>query len=91
MREDNDVGDVQERVEKFILDNLLLGDDERMPAPADSLIGTGVIDSTGILELIEYLEQEFGIEVDDTETVPENLDGVSRITAFVQRKSADAA
>jgi acyl carrier protein len=82
------VDNVQERVEKFILDNLLLGDDTRMPSAVDSLIGSGVIDSTGILELIEFLEQEFGIIVDDTETVPENLDGIGRITDFVLRKSA---
>ena len=86
----DNVGDVQARVETFILDNLLLGDEDRMPAPSDSLITTGVIDSTGILELIEFLEQEFGIEVDDTETVPENLDGVERITAFVTRKAGDS-
>lgn len=84
------VGDVQARVETFILDNLLLGDEGRMPAPADSLIGSGVIDSTGILELIEFLEQEFGIQVDDTETIPDNLDGVDRIVAFVVRKAASA-
>ncbi len=75
---------------KFILDNLLLGDDARMPSAADSLIGSGVIDSTGILELIEYLEQEFDVEVGDTETVPENLDGIERIAAFVQRKLAES-
>ena len=85
------MGDVQERVEQFILDNLLLGDDARMPSAADSLIGSGVIDSTGILELIEYLEQEFDVEVGDTETVPENLDGIERITAFVQRKLAETS
>jgi acyl carrier protein len=85
------VGDVQERVERFILDNLLLGDDARMPSAADSLIGSGVIDSTGILELIEYLEQEFGIQVEDTETVPENLDGIDRIAVFVHRKTAEAS
>ena len=85
------MGDVQERVEQFILDNLLLGDDARMPSAADSLIGSGVIDSTGILELIEYLEQEFDVEVGDTETVPENLDGIERITVFVQRKLAETS
>ena len=85
------MGDVQERVEQFILDNLLLGDDARMPSATDSLIGTGVIDSTGILELIEYLEHEFGVEIGDTETVPENLDGIDRIVAFVHRKLAETS
>jgi len=77
-----------ERVEEFIFENLILGDRARMPARSDSLIETGVIDSTGVLELIEFLEQEFSIGIADTETVPENLDTVERIVAFVGRKSA---
>jgi acyl carrier protein len=79
---------VQERVEKFILDALLLGDETRMPSADESLLGSGVIDSTGVLELIEYLEQEFGIQVEDTETVPENLDGIGRIAEFVLAKTS---
>lgn len=82
------MSDVQDRIEKFVLDQLLLGDAERMPSREDSLIETGVVDSTGVLELIEFLESEFGIQVADTETVPENLDGIGRLTAFVGRKSA---
>jgi acyl carrier protein len=82
------MNDVQDRIETFVLDQLLLGDERRMPAGADSLIETGVIDSTGILELIEFLEAEFGIQVADTETVPENLDGIGRLTAYVERKAA---
>lgn len=78
--------DVQRRIEAFILDGLLLGDESRMPTAEDSLVETGVVDSTGILEIIEFLEAEFGVQVDDVETVPENLDGVARLTAFVTRK-----
>ncbi|GAB2456368.1 acyl carrier protein [Xylanimonas ulmi] len=80
--------DVRDRIDKFVLNELVLGDAARMPAPSDSLIETGVIDSTGILELIEFLESEFGVHVDDDETIPENLDGVDRLTAFVTRKLA---
>lgn len=80
--------DARQRIEGFILDSLLLGDASRMPGPSDSLIESGVVDSTGVLELIEFLEQEFGIHVDDAETVPANLDGIDRLVAFVQRKTA---
>lgn len=80
------VGAVRSKVEEFILDNLLFGDSARLPAPEDSLVQAGVIDSTGILELVEYIEQEFHITVDDTETVPENLDGIDRIVEFIARK-----
>ncbi len=77
---------VQERVEEFIFGSLLLGDRTRVPAADDSLIESGVIDSTGVLELIEFLEEEFAIRVEDAETVPENLDSIERIVAFVDRK-----
>ncbi|WP_447942445.1 acyl carrier protein, partial [Microbacterium aurum] len=72
----------------FIFENLVLGDRARMPAPTESLIESGVIDSTGVLELIEFLEDEFGITVEDSETVPENLDTIERVVAFVARKSS---
>ncbi|WP_072377961.1 acyl carrier protein [Hyphomicrobium sp. NDB2Meth4] len=58
-----------------------LGDDE-------SLLGAGLIDSTGILELVSYLESEFGIVVNDEEIVPENLDSIGLITAYVARKQS---
>jgi acyl carrier protein len=58
-----------------------LGDDE-------SLLGAGLIDSTGILELVSYLESAFGIVVQDEEIVPENLDSVGQIAAYVEMKHA---
>ncbi|WP_309068439.1 hypothetical protein [Microbacterium sp.] len=78
--------DVRGRLEEFILDDLLFGDAGRMPAGDESLMETEVIDSTGVLELIEFVEREFGIRIEDSETVPENLDGIDRLVAFVQRK-----
>jgi acyl carrier protein len=56
-----------------------------------SLLDSGLIDSTGVLELISFLEEELGITIDDTEVVPENLDSLSRIAAFVERKQTSAA
>jgi len=82
------VENVQGRIAEFVLDNLLFGDETRMPAGRQSLLDSGVIDSTGILELIEFLETEFGVHVEDDETVPENLDGIDRIAAYVERKQA---
>jgi acyl carrier protein len=81
------MADIQGTVEQFILDNLLFGDITRMPAASESLVESGVIDSTGILELIEFIESEFAISVDESETVPDNLDGIDRLTAYVRRKS----
>lgn len=80
--------EIRDRIEGFIRDSLLLGDESRMPSGSDSLVESGVIDSTGVLELIEFLEQEFGIAVADTETVPANLDGIDQLVTFVERKTA---
>lgn len=85
------MADVADRIERFILDEMLFGDRTLLPGRSESLVECGVIDSTGILELIEFLESEFAITVDEAETVPENLDGVDRLVAYVQRKSTAAA
>lgn len=70
----------------FLADNFLLGDEARdMPASA-SLIDAGIIDSTGVLELVGFLEQTFDIEITDTELVPENLDSIDNIIRFMTAK-----
>jgi acyl carrier protein len=72
----------------FIVDNFLFGEESEASVLTDddSLLELGIIDSTGILELVGFLEQHFGILVDDEELVPENLDTISRLAAFVDRK-----
>jgi acyl carrier protein len=71
---------------QFILTNYLFGDATRMPHDDDALVEQGVIDSTGILELIEFLESHFGITVSEAETVPGNLGSITSLTGFVTRK-----
>jgi len=46
----------------------------------------GIIDSTGILELVNFLEEEFSISVDDEELVPENLDSIDNVASYLERK-----
>lgn len=82
---------VTQQLRAFIEDSYLFGDSSRMPADDDSLLETGVIDSTGVLELIEFLESEFGFDVEDTETVPENLGSISGLTRYVSSKRAEGA
>lgn len=77
---------VREQVRSFIVENFLFGDVGSLPADDESLMRSGVVDSTGILELVEFLEDEIGIAVADHETLPENLDSVANIEAFVGRK-----
>jgi acyl carrier protein len=80
--------DTQIRAElaDFIAANYLFGDTASVPRDDDSLVEQGVIDSTGILELIEFLKSHFGVEVSESETVPENLGSISNLTQFIMSK-----
>jgi acyl carrier protein len=73
-------------VRQFVADNFLFSENADVLDENDSLIAGGVIDSTGILELVSFLESEFEIEIADEELVPDNLDSVAKIRAFVGRK-----
>lgn len=79
---------VRAELTDFVVANYLFGDVARTPADDESLVEGGVIDSTGILELIEFLELHFGIEVSEAETVPQNLGTISRLIRFVVSKKA---
>lgn len=78
--------DVERAVTAFIVENFLFGNAADAPAPATSFMETGLVDSTGILELVSFVENKYGISVADDELVPENLDSVGNIAAFVVRK-----
>jgi len=78
--------DISLAVRRFIGENFLFRDDGDAITHDASLLEAGVIDSTGVLELVCFLETEFGIEVADDEMVPENLDSIRAITAYVGRK-----
>ena len=75
-----------ERIQLFILENYLFTSDTAALGVDDSLLGRGIVDSTGMLEIIMFIEEQLGVTVKDEEMVPENLDSVSRITAFVESK-----
>lgn len=78
---------VHEAVRGFILENYLFTDDQSQLAPDDSLLGRGIVDSTGMLEIILFLEEHFGVKVADADMVPENLDSVNRIAAYVASRT----
>lgn len=71
----------------FIVENFLFGNAADAPARDASFMETGLIDSTGILELVTHLEATYGITVADDQLVPENLDSVANIAAFVARSA----
>lgn len=76
---------IDQDVRQFIVDNFLFGQDDTL-ASDDSFLESGIIDSTGVLELVGFLEQQFGIRIEDRELVPANLDSVNRVARFVERK-----
>ncbi len=79
-----------QRVRQFILDNFYVTD----PSSIDDdtlLVTSGIVDSTGMLEVITFLESEFDIRIADQEMTPENLESVSRIARFVASKQAATA
>jgi acyl carrier protein len=77
---------IRAELTEFIVMNYLFGDITRAPRDDDTLVEGGIIDSTGIMELIEFLESRYDIEVSEGETVPENLGSISSLTRFVMSK-----
>jgi len=77
---------VEQKIREYILENYLFTDDQSVLSSDDSFLNKGIIDSTGILEVIHFLEDEFSVSVEDDEMVPENLDSVNNIVAFIAKK-----
>ena len=84
-----DMNEIAQQVSGFITENLLLGQAADVAHTA-SFLEAGIVDSTGVLELVQYLEETYGFSVDDAEMIPENLDSLERIVRFVEKKRADA-
>jgi acyl carrier protein len=77
--------EIKEQVRRFIISNFYVPDPSVLGENA-SLLDSGVIDSTGVLEVIHFLEETFGFSVEEADMVPENLDTIARIGAYVARR-----
>lgn len=75
-------------VRSFVVSNFLLGKEYAVTNEA-SFLEEGIIDSTGVLELVSYLEETYGIEITDEELNPDNLDSISKVAAFLSRKISE--
>ncbi|MEW5795024.1 MAG: acyl carrier protein [Candidatus Zixiibacteriota bacterium] len=82
-----DIDTTRQELKAFILETFLFGDDSDGFGNSDSFMERGIIDSTGVLELVSHLEQTYGISVEDEEMIPANLDSIDNLAAFVQRKA----
>ena len=80
---------IEQSIRKFIAESLLFEEGELAIGDDESLTESGIVDSTGVLELLLFVEQTFEIKVDDSEVVPENFDSISRLSGLVCQKQAE--
>jgi len=80
--------DIKIKVKNFVVENFLFGNANGLEDDT-SFLEAGILDSTGVLEVVGFLEEQFGIKVDDEELIPENLDSIKGIGEFVTRKIQD--
>lgn len=76
---------VEHEIRRYIVDNILFGDDKKLKDNA-SFQEHGILDSMGFLDLITFVEEKYGIKIKDKEIVPENFDSLQNIANFVERK-----
>lgn len=79
------------QIKSFIIDNFLFGDTSVELGADASLIESDLVDSTGILELVSYVEMTYGLTVNDAEIVPDNFDSINRIASFVEARIGQQA
>jgi len=79
---------VENTIREYVLENYLFTDDDSVLVNNDSFLDKGILDSTGILEMINLIEEEYDVKVEDNEMIPENLDSVNNIVAFIERKQS---
>lgn len=79
--------DVKKTVKEFLSDRFMIGRSIDSLKDSDSMLGKGIIDSTGVLEVVGFIEETFGFTIEDEELIPEYLDSVNNIVAFVTRKA----
>ena len=77
----------KEQVRQYIAENFLFSDDGCSLPDDASFLEEGIVDSTGVLELVMFVQEEFGIAVSDDEIVPQNFDSIDRLAAYIETKS----
>lgn len=79
---------VRDELRRFVVQNFLFGQDQGFDE-GTSFLDSGLIDSTGVLELVAHLEEAYGVKVQDEELIPDNLDSIDAIVAYLARKGID--
>jgi len=78
--------EIAQKVRSFVIDNFLFGEADDLFSNDDSFLENGLVDSIGILTLVEFVREKYAIAIEDEEVVPENWDSVSRVAAFINTK-----
>lgn len=78
--------DVKEQIKRFIIDELMHGEVHSTPGDDDSLLEQGVLDSLGLMRVLEFLRDEYHLTIDDEEVVPENFQSINAIATFVDKR-----
>jgi acyl carrier protein len=73
-------------IRNHVVDRFLFGNSASLLSDSESLLERGIVDSTGVLEMVMFLEEKFGIQIDDAELVPDNLESIEKTAKFVRRK-----
>jgi len=79
---------IKAKIRRFIKDNFLINFGCNSLNNSDSFLKKGIIDSTGVLELVSFAEKTFNIKVEDEELIPDNLDSVDKIASFIKKKKS---
>jgi len=80
------MNDTRTEIRAFIIENFLFGEDNGELTDDDSLLEKGIVDSTGVLELVQFLERTYSLKVKDEDLVPDNLDTIARAADYVRRQ-----
>ncbi|MEI7645400.1 MAG: acyl carrier protein [Chloroflexales bacterium] len=83
--------DIKERIHEFIVTNCLFGDTEYDLTDETPLLDSGIIDSTGVIELVLFVSEAFGIEVPAEDMLPENFNSITRLSNYVQMQAVASA
>ncbi len=77
---------IKSEIRKYIIENFLYGNDDNTLNDDVSFLENGIIDSTGVLELVSFVQEAFGIKVKDDELIPNNFDSLSKLEAYIVSK-----
>ena len=76
----------EQTIKNFIIDNFIIDDNPDQLENDQSFLESGIIDSTGILELVSFIEEHYNIKIEDEELIPDNLDSVNNVVKFINKK-----